>query len=433
MTSIRRFVCAALAAMPFLVAPWGMAWAQTASSWAESEKTSLWSVIGPALLGGLILNLMPSVLAVFSIRLLGAAGNGGRDDAPVRLGFMANAAGILASFLVLALVLIGLKAAGATVGWGVQFQSTWFLISMMILVVLYACNLWGFFEVHFSTRTGNFLTGAFAALLAMPFPAPFLGSAVGLALARGPVEILVIFLAIAMGLAAPYLAVAAFPGLIAKLPAPGRWMGILKGVFGLALVGTAIWLQSVLPGAAGSEAAALVGGIMIAIVTVLYLLTWAGPNPKLTVSAVSVLVGMAFLSPLITVDAPPRAAPLRDAAALDGIWRPFDEEAIPTLLAQGKTVFVDVTAQWCVTCKANKRLVLSDPSVLRRLKEGNVIAMGADWTLPDARISDYLARFGRDKIPFNAAYGPGAPKGIILPEILTKGRVLDTLAKAEKR
>ncbi len=430
--------------MPFLAASLTMAWAQTASPGAEAEKTA---VIGPALLGGLILNLMPGVLPVLAIRLLGAAGHGGRDGAPVRLGFITTAAGVLASFLVLAAALIGLKAAGAAMGWGLQFQSTWFLIAMMILVTLLACNLWGFFEVRLhgwvlngtekaapkgSGLSGNFLTGAVVTLLATTFPSPFLEDAAGGALARGPVEVLLTFLAIAIGLSAPYLAAAAFPGFVAKFPRPGRWTGVLKAVSGVALAGTVLWLQGVLSATAGSEAATLVGGIMLAIGTVLYLLTWAGPNPKLTVSAISVLVGMAFLSPLITIDAPPRTAPQRDAAAPGGIWRPFDEEAIPALVAQGKTVFVDVTAKWCITCKANKRFALFDPSVLERLKEGNVIAMGADWTLPDARISGYLARFGRYGIPFNAAYGPGASKGIILPEILTRSRVLDALARVRE-
>jgi len=414
----------------------------------REEKTSLWTVIGLALLGGMILNLMPCVLPVLSIKLLGAVGHGGRDSAPVRLSFVASAAGILASFLVLASALIGLKAAGATVGWGIQFQSSWFLIAMTILVTLFACNLWGFFEVHLSGwvmdrtenlapkrsgLTGNFLTGAFATLLATPCSAPFLGTAVGFALVRGPVEIVVIFSALGIGLATPYLAVAAFPRLVTKLPKPGRWMFILRRVLGFALAATGVWLLSVLAAEAGWETATLVSGITLTIGILLYVLSRGTPKPRFALTSVFILAVLAILTPQISTQARPQAATVENVTALDGIWRPFDEKAIPTLVAQGKTVFVDVTAEWCITCKANKRLVLSDPSIVERLKEENIIAMQADWTLPDDRISNYLARFGRYGIPFNVAYGPGAPRGVTLPEILSMSRVLTALDEAQKR
>ncbi len=415
---------------------------------ARAQAASSWDVIGLALLGGLILNLMPSVLPVLSVKLLDAADRGEGDSVPVRLAFFASGLGILAFSLFLSLFLIGLKAAGVSLGWGVQFQTTWLLITLMILVTLYACHLWGFVKIQISGRvmnisrnlfprgaalTGDFLTGVFAAVLAMPFSAPFLGDAVGFALGRGPVEILVIFLALGVGLAAPYLAVAAFPGIIVKRPKPGRWGGVLKVVFGVVLAGTGIWLQSILIVVSGREAATLVGGVMGALATVLYFLTWAEPNPKLTNWSILVLIGMAFLSPLITVDDPQQAVRARETKPLDGVWRPFDEAAIPGLVAQGRTIFVDVAAPWCITCGANTRFALSDPSIVERLKEKNIVAMQADWASPDKRIANFLARFGHYEVPFNVAYGPGAPKGIILPKVLTKKGVLKILAEAEKR
>ena len=414
----------------------------------REDTTSLWTVIGLALLGGMILNLMPCVLPVLSIKLLGAVGHGGRDNAPVRLSFVASAAGIVASFLVLASALIGLKAAGATIGWGIQFQSPWFLIAMTILVTLFACNLWGFFEVHLpgwvmdrtenlspkrSGLTGNFLTGAFATLLATPCSAPFLGTAVGFALARGPVEIVVIFSALGIGLATPYLTVAAFPRLVTKLPKPGRWMFILRRVLGFALAATGVWLLSVLAAEVGWETAALVSGIIFAIGLILYLLSRGMPRPRTALASVSFLAALAVMTPQISIQAAPQTIATENVEALDSTWQPFDEKAIPTLVAQGKTVFVDVTAEWCITCKANKRLVLSDPSIVERLKEENIIAMQADWTLPDDRISNFLARFGRYGIPFNVAYGPGVPRGMTLPEILSKDRVLAVLDEAQTR
>ncbi|WP_422022393.1 protein-disulfide reductase DsbD family protein [Pyruvatibacter mobilis] len=414
----------------------------------NSGQISIWPVIGLALLGGLILNLMPCVLPVLSIKLLGAVGHGGRDSGPVRRSFIASAAGIQASFLVLAGALIGVKAAGATVGWGIQFQSPWFLVAMTILVTLFACNLWGFFDARLprwamdtsesmsakrTGLTGNFLTGAFATLLATPCSAPFLGTAVGFALARGPAEILVIFSALGVGLAAPYLVVAAFPRLVTKLPRPGRWMIILRRVLGFALAGTGVWLLTVLAAEIGWQSTALVGGITTAIGAVLYLLSRGSPKPRAALASVSLLALLALLTPQLSIQAAPQAADSGTKEMLGDLWRPFDEKTIPTLVAQGKTVFVDVTAEWCITCKANKRLVLSDTSIVERLKEKNVIAMQADWTLPDDQIAAYLARYERYGIPFNAVYGPGAPRGVMLPEILSKSGVLAALDEAQTR
>lgn len=414
----------------------------------KSGQISIWPVIGLALLGGLILNLMPCVLPVLSIKLLGAIGHGGRDSGPVRLSFIASAAGIQASFLLLAGVLIGAKAAGATVGWGIQFQSPWFLVAMTILVTLFACNLWGFFDARLPRwvmdtsesmsakrggLTGNFLTGAFATLLATPCSAPFLGTAVGFALARGPVEILVIFSALGVGLAVPYLVVAAFPRLVTKLPRPGLWMIILRRVLGFALAGTGVWLLTVLAAEIGWQTTSLVGGITTAIGVFLYLLSRGSPRPRSALVSISLLAFLALLTAQFSIRAELQSADTGTQETLDDLWRPFDEKTITTLVAQGKIVFVDVTAEWCITCKANKRLVLSDSSIVERLKKNNVIAMQADWTLPDDRIASYLARYERYGIPFNAVYGPGAPRGMTLPEILSKSGVLAALDNAQAR
>ncbi|MBL6928558.1 MAG: hypothetical protein ISR44_05250 [Rhodospirillales bacterium] len=221
---------------------------------------SIAAVLGLALLGGLILNLMPCVLPVLSIKLLGVVSHGGGKSRDVRMSFIASAAGIICSFLVLAGGLIALKAAGGAIGWGIQFQQPWFLIAMGLIVVLFACNLWGFFEFRLPSGlasvgatagnndglVGHFLTGAFATLLATPCSAPFLGTAVGFALSRGPAEILWVFAALGVGLALPYLAVAAVPVLATRLPRPGPWMVRLRQVLGFALAATAVWLITVI-------------------------------------------------------------------------------------------------------------------------------------------------------------------------------------------
>ena len=413
----------------------------------DRGETSIWLMIGLALFGGLILNLMPCVLPVLSIKLMSVVKHGGGDPAHVRSGFVATSAGILVSFLLLAGGLIVLKTSGAVVGWGIQFQSPWFLIAMTILVTLFACNLWGLFEIHLpmgwimdtgtalpGNRKGllnNFLTGAFAMLLATPCSAPFLGTAVGFALARGPQEIVLIFSALGVGLASPYLGVAAFPRLVTMLPRPGRWMITLRRILGIALAGTGIWLVSVLAVEIGWAAATLSGGIVATIPGVFFLLSRRVSKPIGATAFVVVISLLAFSGPFIFPQTTSQASSNIPEGTLEGIWRPFDEKAIPNLVVQGKTVFVDVTAEWCITCKVNKRFVLSYPSVFQKLSATNVIAMQADWTLPDERISTYLARFDRFGIPFNVVYGPGTPRGKMLPELLTPALVLDALGKAE--
>ena len=212
-------------------------------------------------------------------------GHGGGESRLVRLSFVASAAGILAAFAVLAAALIALKAGGMIVGWGIQFQQPWFLIAMTLMVTAFACNLWGFFEFrlprwaadwgehssHIHGLGGNFLQGALATLLATPCSAPFLGTAVGFALARGPVEIAAVFAALGFGLALPFLTVAAFPGLATRLPKPGPWMVTLRRYLGLALAATGVWLLSVLATGIGIVASVLVGVLAAAAAGVLFL------------------------------------------------------------------------------------------------------------------------------------------------------------------
>jgi len=315
----------------------------------------------------------------------------GRERDHLRGAFLSTAAGIVVSFLVLAAGLIALKGAGATIGWGIQFQQPVFLAVMALVCILFAANIWGLFEIPMpafagraqlaadtrpsGTHAKSFFTGVLATALATPCSAPFVGTAVGFALARGPAEILAIFLALGLGLAAPYLAVAAAPGLVRLLPRPGRWMRWLKGLLAVTLLGTAIWL----------------------------------------VSIIGVQTGL-----------------LSSAGADRIAWQKFDENVIAGQVADGNVVFVDVTADWCLTCAANKKLVLDRDPVATRLQGDGVVAMKADWTNPDPGISAFLERHGRYGIPFNIVYGPCAPQGLPLPELLTDADVLSALNQAGK-
>lgn len=415
---------------------------------AASASPSLPLVLALAVLGGLILNAMPCVLPVLSMKLLAVIGHGGGERRAVRSGFVAAAAGILFSFIVLAAAVIGFRASGAAIGWGIHFQQPWFLTAMVFVVTLFAANLWGLYDVHLPRAfgivgersgqirglTGHFLTGALATLLATPCSAPFLGTAIGFALAGGPLETLVVFCAVGAGLALPYLAVAAFPSLATRLPKPGPWMKHLRRLLALALAGTAVWLLWVLSARTGAAGAWIVGGLAAAMVLLL-----AGRRrlpPRLQPAAVIAglaLVVAAIATPLTTPSGPAGSGPARSAASGGGheVWAPFEPERIPGLVAKGRIVFVNVTADWCLTCKVNERVVLDRDPVRARLSAPTVVAMRADWTTPDDGIARYLARFGRYAIPFDAVYGPKNPDGEALPELLTQDLVLDAIGRAE--
>jgi suppressor for copper-sensitivity B len=364
-----------------------------------TEPLVLAGILGLALLGGLILNLMPCVLPVLSIKLLSVVEQGGRARAAVRASFLASAAGILSSFLVLAGLAVALKAGGLAVGWGIQFQQPLFLSAMALVMALFAYNLLGFFEVplpglvgRLAARQGgeaggqslwaNFGAGALATLLATPCSAPFLGTSVGFALSRGAVEIFLIFTALGVGLALPYLLVAA----------------LLLGL------GFVLWARP-------------------------RLMADTSRGPRLAASALATLLAMAAIGLPAGFSGSGSLRP----AALSGdslAWQPLDREAIAGLVAQGRVVFVDVTADWCITCQVNKKLVLDDSDVRARLDGAGVVRMRGDWTLPSDEISGYLQSFGRYGIPFNAVYGPGAPRGLALPELLSEEAVLDAMARA---
>jgi suppressor for copper-sensitivity B len=362
---------------------------------APPAPLSLLSILGIALLGGLILNVMPCVLPVLVLKLTSVLQHGGGEGAQVRTSFLATAAGIVAAFLALAAALAGLKLAGHEIGWGIQFQQPVFLAILAAICLVFAANLWGLFEVPLPALAGDlalaadrragshkvlgaFMTGVFATVLATPCSAPFVGTAIGFALSRGSAEIFTIFLAMSIGLALPYLAVAAAPQLAVMLPRPGRWMVWLRKLLGISMAATALWLGWVLAGQLGLL----------------------------------------------------RATPIEQAQGEAVHWRAFDQAAIPGLVASGKTVFVDVTADWCLTCKANKTLVIDRAPVSTGLNRASVVPMVADWTKPDPAISRYLGHFKRYGIPVNVVYGPKAPEGIALPELLTSDAVIQALRRA---
>jgi suppressor for copper-sensitivity B len=275
-----------------------------------------------------------------------------------------------------------------------------------------------------------FLLGAFATLLAASCSAPFVGTALGFALARGPLDIVLVFAALGLGMAAPFLAVAAAPGLVAWLPRPGPWMTWLRRVLGVALLGTAVWLLFVIALEASLNAALLAGG---ALAVLLMVLAWRHALPadwrgrRMAGAAAIVLAAGAVLIPTLRDSAPTTETPAPSAA---GRWRPFDEATLHRMVVEQKIVFVDVSAAWCLTCKVNELTVLDRAPVADRLGAPGVVAMRADWTRPDPAVSAYLQSFGRYGVPLDVVYGPAAPEGIALPELLTPDAVMSAFHRA---
>jgi suppressor for copper-sensitivity B len=279
--------------------------------------------------------------------------------------------------------------------------------------------------------TNAFLMGAFATLLAASCSAPFVGTAIGFALARGPFDIALVFGALGLGMAAPFLAVAAAPGLVACLPRPGQWMLWLRRVLGLALLGTAVWLLSVLTLEAGTGVSMLVGGMLALLLAALAWRDHLQPGRRIRRSIDVVAIALAVVAVLVP-SLRGQAAPgeLASASNETRYWQPFDATSLRQMVSGGKVVLVDVTAAWCLTCKVNELAVLNRPPVSDRLRSPDVIAMRRDWTRADPAVTAYLQSFGRYGVPLDVVYGPGAPKGIALPELLTSDTVMDAFRRA---
>lgn len=385
-----------------------------------------------AFLGGLILNVMPCVLPVLSIKFSSVLRHGSEDRPRIRRGFLAAAAGVLTFMWALAAVLYGLKWAGVSVGWGLQFQNPVFLAGLIVVMTVFSGNLLGAFEISLPSRLqtwmannggGDFATGLFAAVMATPCSAPLLGTAIAFALAGRGLDIAVIFTALGLGLALPYLLVAAWPGVVTCLPKPGRWMLLVKVVLGLMLLATLGWLVWVMSGVAGPWTALIVLALALSV-TGLLSLSRLSPGPRLSGAALLVAVTL-VAAPFVST---PAASPAPDGSAL--AWQSFARAEIARQVSGGQVVFVDVTADWCLTCKANKALVLERDPVRTALSADGITLMQADWTRPDESIARYLESFDRYGIPFNVVYGPGAPEGIVLSEILTDRSVLKALDRA---
>ena len=413
--------------------------AQATPAGAAAGALGLFAALIAALLGGLILNGMPCVLPIVSLKLFGLAQAAGRSRREITAGALMTTLGILVSFWVLAAATLLARSAGEAVGWGIQFQNPLFVTFLALVLTLFSLNVWGLFEIQLpqaiSNRlgggqsegySGHFFSGVFATLMATPCSAPFLGTAVGFALGQPATTIVATFTAVGVGLAAPYLLLAAVPNATRLLPKPGEWMATLRGIMGFLIAGTTVWLLYVL--AAQMDSARL--AFLEVGLLVLALFVWLqgrtrGAAPRILgqVGAVAAALFVLVLAGGASAHSGGGSGPGMERVLN---WVPFDPVQAVTLAEEGRLVFVDVTADWCATCKVNERLVLETEETAALFARYDVVAMQADWTNRNDGIARYLASFGRYGIPFYALYRPNQEPHVF-SELLRRGRLEEAI------
>jgi thiol:disulfide interchange protein DsbD len=418
--------------------------AAPAGTEVSGASTGLWRPLLFAFLGGLILNLMPCVLPVLSLKVMGFVRQAG--EARVWRHGLAFTAGVLASFWAVAGLLLVLRAGGERIGWGFQLQSPAFVAVLAVLFLLIALNLLGVFEVGMSLvgagnavqgKTGlasSFWSGLLATVVATPCTAPFMGSALGVALAQPPAAAMLIFTALGLGMAAPYLVLSASPRLLRFVPKPGAWMETFKELMAVPMFATVVFLCWLLGQQTGVDGMAWLLAALIPVGFGAWLYGRAaraagGGRPRVLAVAGAAALLVAGLALAVTrasvqVAEAPRAAGTPDALG----WEPFSIERRDALRAEGRAVFIDFTAAWCLSCQVNERVALDTPAVRDRLRAHGVALLKADWTLRDERISAALTSYGREGVPLYVLYGraPGSAP-VLLPEVLTPGIVLGAL------
>ncbi len=389
------------------------------------------TALGLAFVGGIILNLMPCVFPVLFLKGLALVQSSSEERGRLRKHGLVYTLGILVSFWIIVAALLALRAGGNEAGWGFQLQSPVFVAVLAIGIFFFALSLAGQFELGLSLTsaggelankqgyTGSFFTGILATIVATPCTAPLMGAAIGFALAQPPLVTFAIFTALALGLAAPYLLLSFQPAWTKLLPRPGAWMEVLKQLTAIPLFGTVIWLLWVYGHLFGNDGVDRVAWLLVSLLLVA-LAGWAlGKWPARWPSAIAaVLIGIMAL-----------VVALRQPKDTTLTWQPYSESMISQARSEGKPVFIDFTAAWCLSCQVNERLVLRSDDVQRQFRDNKVVLVKADWTKYDPAITRELASVGRSGVPTYVIYpiAKGAPD--VLPELLTKDIVLNALKK----
>lgn len=404
----------------------------------DYPMTLIWMLL-LAVMGGLILNIMPCVLPVLSIKLLSIIEHSNAKISRIRFSFIATILGILSCFTLFAFLAAAIKLTGNSLGWGLQFQNPYFLIFLILILVIFTINLLGLFEINFSQTLAtfldkkinkgekkhnifipNFLSGILAVLLATPCSAPFLGAAISFALVENIFVIFLMFIAIGIGFAAPYFILLAMPQLVKKLPKPGNWMNHVKKLMALLLGMTVIWLLYILANNMGPLPA-----LSVAILAIILVSCGKIKSNLLRYIAIILTISLLFSLPSDL----PRITP--QTHNNERYWQDFDEMEIHKQVAKGNVVIIDITADWCITCKFNKLRVLHSQKITDILSQSNIIAMRGDITKPNPDIMKYLGKNNRFAIPFNAVYGPNAKKGLLASELLSTEELLTLIRQAQ--
>lgn len=413
----------------FIVSDGQRAWSFDALTIASATGTApaqpLWLLLLAAFIGGVILNLMPCVFPVLSIKLFGLLNSAQTTAARGREGLLYSA-GVLLSFALLGAVLLALRAGGAAVGWGFQLQSPQFVLALIVLFWLMALAFSGVFEFGHGLMNlagkasgGSFATGVLAVFVASPCTGPFMGTALGAAAVLPAASAMAIFIGLGAGLAAPFLLLCLSPGLLRRLPRPGPWMDTLRQFFAFPLYATVLWLMWVLGRLVGDSGWLLAGSVLLSLSFCLWLSQTGGRLWRL----IALLLALASLI-IATITLPETGEP----EAADGLWQPYDKTRIEQALAEGRPVFIDYTAAWCITCQVNKKLVLNTAATTALFRQHNVLAIRADWTRHDPAITRALAELGRNSVPIYAWYPAGESTVKLLPPLLQERMITELFA-----
>ncbi len=404
--------------------------AAPAATPSPESDLGLLPALALALVGGLILNLMPCVFPVLSIKALALVREGNH-----KAEGLAYTAGVLLSFAALAAVLIALRAGGQQVGWGFQFHSPVFVLIVSYLLFLVGLNLSGFFDVGGSFTglgsnlaakqglAGSFFTGVLAAVVATPCTAPFMGAALAFALAQPAAVMLAVFLALGLGLALPFLILAFWPAAQRWLPRPGAWMDKFKQFLAFPMYAAVVWLLWVLAQQAGPDGVAMALGGLVLIAFALWLLRAGQGLVSRAAMVASLVLALGVIHWIKLVEA--ADAPV---AATGSAVEAYSADRLAELRAQNKPVFVNMTAAWCISCLVNERVALSRPEVKDAFAKGGVAYLKGDWTREDPNITAVLKAHGRSGVPLYLYYAPGATEAQVLPQILTPGLVIEALS-----